>query len=89
MLDKTIYGKVFDVNGQACVAISSVFTLASSLSNVAVYDMDAGRIFHMPVSEVKQAKTIRDAEEEDYEWEAIMMSDYADDAFEISCDLFV
>jgi hypothetical protein len=87
MENRELYTHVFEYEGQACVCISKVQKLYNEY--VAVYDLDAGEIYsHINIVDVIEAVQLRETEEEDFQFSTILESPYADEAWEICCELF-
>jgi hypothetical protein len=86
MENRELYTHVFEYEGQACVAISP--PIRHNNNKVAVYDLDAGEIFSLSVQDILDAPKLRESEEEDFQFSTILESPYADEAWEIQCELF-
>ena len=84
MKNRELYTHVFEYEGQACVCISK----PTSFGTIKVYDLDAGEIFTLNVPTVIDAPKLRETEEEDFQFSTILESPYADEAWEICCELF-
>jgi hypothetical protein len=86
MKNRELYTYVFEYNGNACIAISP--PIHHNDDKVAVYDLDAGEIFSLDIEDILDAPPLRESEEEDFQFSTILESPYADEAWEISCELF-
>jgi hypothetical protein len=84
MENRELYTHVFEYEGQACVAISPPTTFGT----IKVYDLDAGEIFTLNVPTILNAPKLRESEKEDFQFSTVLDSPYADEAWEIQCELF-
>ena len=84
MENKELYIHVFEYVGQACICVSK----PRSSGKIKVYDLDAGELFTLDTQEVKEARKCRLTEPEDFLYSTIIASRYADEAAEISYELF-
>jgi hypothetical protein len=87
MENRELYTHVFEYDGQACIAISHV-KQGPCDQYVEIYDLDAGEITQCSIEEIYDAPKLRESEPEDFEFSVILDSPYADEAWEIKCELF-